>query len=1150
MKEKGRKLICLLLALVLLLGILPAGSAAAEPQAEEGAEAPYVFTEEDNALVDNDVFARISEVEAEEIRPVRGRPSTPEDYVRILPQVIGAVESSETYVDGSLVRNGDFIWWRASNGMACAYHPYMEAIEHGWQDPELAAEEEIPEELEALLQEETAEPASRGGTPGVVEIALVQPYWDNSDSEDGYLDANFCTNDPTFKGLWEDLCAANGSSADYRYTLTNASVDNIARCMEDCGLVILHSHGVTDCYGRVEDFELERANSSYVMLTTGDGLTDEDMQAVDGVNSTSYCHAYRFKSGKSMVDGTCIANHMKKSAQNSFVYLGMCYGMATDGLCAPLRAKGVQAVLGFSRPVTFYGDEKYAEALLPGIQDGKMLAAALARAKDFLGNWDPGSNVNTLEQAQENEIAFPIVVSDEDAYPGKGNVQNLQTVKSLWHLNSNPIPLSGTVETAFSALMGYTIHPWFRGDAKYIPRSALRFQWQRYEYGDWVDIGDATDYYYTVKPADANRDVRVQVSGAPDLNLTGTLESNPCHCSANVDVALDATRFPDYYFRQYLKDKFDTNNDGKLSGEEIRKIYEIHLNVAGENYHNVASLEGIQYLVELEYLYANHTKITDFDGTGLDLYALDLSECPLDSLTLNDNAFLRELYLSNLTGSLKELDLSHTPQLMVLETYGCKISHLDISKCPYLVEAALYGEVTNNDRWRDHRISKYHRFINDGYDHNVTVAHFDEAFPDATFRGILQDNQNINWDLDNNLTISEAKDVVNLDLGDWEDELESVRGVEYLPNLEFLAAFNCSLEVAGLSRNSKLNYLDLDRNHISYLDLSNNTSLKTLYCSFNYLFDLTLGENSALTLLDAEENYLMSLDVSGLSALEDLWLDVNLLESLDVSGNPALEKLGVSNNFLTKLDLSHNPALKNLTCYGNAISTLDISACPNLVSAFRGTRTEHTDSDTGMVFWSYQDAKGNVLNVDKFTKIIDKNPFADVKPGKYYYTPVLWSYYHDPQITNGTDDTHFSPNKDCTRAQIVTFLWKAAGAPEPETSNNPFTDVKEGKYYYKAVLWAVENGVTNGVSADTFGVNQPCKREQAVTFLWKFAGSPEPKTAENPFADVKEGKFYYKAVLWALENEVTNGVSANQFGVGKTCTRGQIVTFLYNFMET
>ncbi|MBQ5467292.1 MAG: leucine-rich repeat domain-containing protein [Oscillospiraceae bacterium] len=174
-----------------------------------------------------------------------------------------------------------------------------------------------------------------------------------------------------------------------------------------------------------------------------------------------------------------------------------------------------------------------------------------------------------------------------------------------------------------------------------------------------------------------------------------------------------------------------------------------------------------------------------------------------------------------------------------------------------------------------------------------------------------------------------------------------------------------------------------------------------------------------------------------------------------------------------------------------------------------------------------------------------ENPFADVTEGKYYYKAVLWAYNHDPQVTGGTDTTHFGPNKNCTREQIVTFLWKAAGAPEPTSTTNPFTDVKPSKYYYKAVLWAVENNVTGGVSDTLFGVGRPCKREQAVTFLWKACGSPEPRTSESPFTDVQPGKYYFKPVLWAVENKITGGVTATLFGVGRTCTRAQIVTFLY-----
>ena len=173
------------------------------------------------------------------------------------------------------------------------------------------------------------------------------------------------------------------------------------------------------------------------------------------------------------------------------------------------------------------------------------------------------------------------------------------------------------------------------------------------------------------------------------------------------------------------------------------------------------------------------------------------------------------------------------------------------------------------------------------------------------------------------------------------------------------------------------------------------------------------------------------------------------------------------------------------------------------------------------------------------------NPFEDNIKGKYYYNSVLWAYWHDPRVTSGTDDTHFSPNKDCTREQIVTFLYAAYGKPGHEETESPFTDVTPKKYYYHAVMWAVENGITGGVGDGKFGVGKPCTREQVVTFLWKAAGAPAPQTDSCPFEDVKPGKYYYKAVLWALENGVTGGMSATSFGVGKTCTRAQVVTFLY-----
>ena len=184
-------------------------------------------------------------------------------------------------------------------------------------------------------------------------------------------------------------------------------------------------------------------------------------------------------------------------------------------------------------------------------------------------------------------------------------------------------------------------------------------------------------------------------------------------------------------------------------------------------------------------------------------------------------------------------------------------------------------------------------------------------------------------------------------------------------------------------------------------------------------------------------------------------------------------------------------------------------------------------------------------------------PFVDVKEGKFYYEPVIWAYYHKPQITTGTDDTHFSPNNTCTRAQVVTFLWRASGCPEPVTTKNPFTDVKASAYFYKAVLWAVENNITTGLKdaqgnpTGKFDPNGACTRGQVVTFLYRANGSPSFETAECPFTDVKPKAFYYNATLWAVENDITTGMKDKDgnptglFAPNDSCTRGQVVTFLY-----
>ena len=173
------------------------------------------------------------------------------------------------------------------------------------------------------------------------------------------------------------------------------------------------------------------------------------------------------------------------------------------------------------------------------------------------------------------------------------------------------------------------------------------------------------------------------------------------------------------------------------------------------------------------------------------------------------------------------------------------------------------------------------------------------------------------------------------------------------------------------------------------------------------------------------------------------------------------------------------------------------------------------------------------------------NFFVDVKASDYYYDAVLWAAQNG--ITSGTDAEHFSPNQPCTRAQIVTFLWRAAGSPVVNYAMD-LSDVAGDAYYAEAVRWALSEGITTGTSDHTFSPDAVCTREQAVTFLWRAAGSLAV-SGESAFEDVGADAYYARAVAWAAQNGVTNGISQALFGTGSDCTRAQIVTFLYRAQQ-
>ena len=186
------------------------------------------------------------------------------------------------------------------------------------------------------------------------------------------------------------------------------------------------------------------------------------------------------------------------------------------------------------------------------------------------------------------------------------------------------------------------------------------------------------------------------------------------------------------------------------------------------------------------------------------------------------------------------------------------------------------------------------------------------------------------------------------------------------------------------------------------------------------------------------------------------------------------------------------------------------------------------------------------VTVEAMFKAAGNNPFTDVPAGSYYEDAVIWAV--DKGITTGTSATTFNPNGICTRAQAVTFLWRAAGSPAAKSSAMPFADVKAGSYYYDAVLWAVEQGITKGTSETMFSPGATCTRAQIVTFLWRANGSPAV-SGNSAFTDVAADAYYAAAVTWAEKNGVTGGIGGGLFGSNNNCTRAQIVTFIYRSVK-
>lgn len=412
-----KRLFALLLALALLLPVMTAFAAPTENEKQS-------------------LWEQIAAYENEHLRQTRGKAVTAADYAALSGDIAEIVMASDDYTEGTCTYNGTnaMFFWEDADGEPQGYSPSLRArIARSVTD---APTEDVTE---------TVSYATRGGTTSGKNVYVIGPWY----GKDKYFTEQY-------KNEGQSIAKATGGTYTL-YSGTNANITNVAKAMQDGAVVIFDSHGLTD-YDQMLNYtypddrrtyvydSVTGAHTSYLTLSSGTGLTTADKAAVKAADGETYYHAFSFYSGGSMyycVDGTAIANHMTQDAPHSILWMPICLGMATDGICTPMRAKGVEVVYGYSQSVTFDGDYLYEDDFWTEMKNGSDVASAISVMKNKNADWDPVyasiSYYNTIANARKYYVAFPVVVSSEDTYPGQRTsssygADSLQTVNSTWKL--------------------------------------------------------------------------------------------------------------------------------------------------------------------------------------------------------------------------------------------------------------------------------------------------------------------------------------------------------------------------------------------------------------------------------------------------------------------------------------------------------------------------------------------------------------------------------------------------------------------------------------------------------------------------------------------------------------------------------------------
>ena len=677
-------------------------------------------------------------------------------------------------------------------------------------------------------------------------------------------------------------------------------------------------------------------------------------------------------------------------------------------------------------------------------------------------------------------------------------------------------------------------------------------------------------------------------------------------------VEINETNFPDAKFRSFVKENLDKNKDDILDAMEIASVKKIEANNMGiKSLEGVGFFTALETLKcwdnELTGLdLSKNTKLTSLSCSENELTALDVSKnteltrlyCGSNRLTALDvskNKKLEELdcesdsLLSYM--KLTKLDVSQNKALKKLNCYGVKMKELNVSGCTALERLDCGGnqlialDVSNNANLTFLRCGSNQLTALD-VSNNPKLKDLSCGYNSLTLLDLSKNpeleilscrkNGFTSLDLDANKKIDGKilylenqfyhKGVLNagetFDMKTLPGSFDPSRTKNWIGG---------TVDAAGILT------VDADATEVTYdyQTKSGNTAAKYLMsCKLNVKGGTTPVAKYAISVTGGIANLAKAAEGSVVTLTADAPAANMHFARWEVeSGSEAVTFANATNSTTTfpmpagevkvKAVFEADEIMVPIQYAVSVLNDGNGKAFASPAKAAADTAITLTATpNAGYHFKAWRVILGGVTITDnKFTMPaedvevqavfekdapISKHPFLDVPAGAYYEDAVVWAV--GKGITSGTNATTFDPNGTCTRAQAVTFLWRAAGSPTPKTKLMPFPDVPVGSYYWNAVLWATEQGITEGTSYLTFSPNDSCTRAQIVTFLWRAKGNPAI-SGSAPFTDVAPDAYYAAAVTWAEKNGITGGIGNGLFGSNNTCTRAQIVTFLYRTMK-